>query len=115
MPVDSLQTLAIIEVMENFLAEKRPPENIRTELDIGYKIEGQSVFIFEIRPQWDNKSVIQEHAIAKATYVKSKGNWKVFWMRANLRWYPFDPKPTVKKLADFVRLVDQDEYGCFWG
>jgi hypothetical protein len=115
MPVDLLQTLAIIEVMENFLAKRRPPEHIRPELDIGYKIEGQSVYVLEIRPQWNNKSVIREYAIAKATYVKSKAHWKVFWMRANLKWYPYDPKPTVKKLSDFVKQVDEDEYGCFWG
>ena len=48
MAIDTLQTLDIIEVMENFLARKRPPEHIRPKLDIDYKIEEQSIIIFEI-------------------------------------------------------------------
>lgn len=51
MPISSLQTLEIIEVMENFLSRIRPSENIRKQLDIGYTIHDQSIIIFEIRPQ----------------------------------------------------------------
>jgi hypothetical protein len=67
MPIDSLQTLDIIEAMENFLVKKRPHVHIRPKLDIGYKIEDQSIYIFEILPKWDNPEVIQEHNIAKTT------------------------------------------------
>jgi hypothetical protein len=70
MSLHTLQTLEIIEVMENFLSGKRPPEHIRNKLDIGYKIEDQSIIIFEIRPQWDKPEVIREHAFAKTTFVK---------------------------------------------
>ena len=37
--------------MQKFIEEIRPPEVIRPQLDIGYKMEAQSVFIFELRPQ----------------------------------------------------------------
>lgn len=115
MAVDSLKTLEIIEVMENFIERRRPPVYIRPKLDIGYKIEGQSVFVLEIRPRWDKPSVIQEEPIAKTTFVKTKNHWKVFWTRQDLKWHSYSPKPTVKKLKDFVKLVDEDSYGCFWG
>ncbi|GIL22121.1 MAG: hypothetical protein BroJett042_06340 [Bacteroidota bacterium] len=115
MAVDSLKTLEIIEVMENFLEKERPPVHIRAKLDIGYKIENQSVYILEIRPQWNNPSVIREYPIAKTTYIKAKNHWKVFWMRQDLKWHSYSPKPTVKKLADFVKLVDEDAHHCFWG
>ncbi len=115
MPVDSLKTLEIIEVMENFLARSRPPVNIRHQLDIGYKIEDQSVYIVEIRPQWDNPSVIQEHAIAKTTFIKAKNHWTVFWLRQDLKWHPYSPTPTVQTLNAFVKLVDEDKHHCFWG
>lgn len=58
MAVDNLQVLDIIEVMEAFLARKRPPEHIRQQLDMGYKIDGQSIIIHEIRPFWDDSSNI---------------------------------------------------------
>jgi hypothetical protein len=58
-----------------FLAKRRPPPHIRPQLDIGYRISGQSVELFEIRPRWDRSDEKMEHAVAKATYVKSKEAW----------------------------------------
>lgn len=115
MAIDTLQTLEIIEVMENFLSRIRPPEHIRNQLDIGYKIEDQSIFVFEIRPQWNNPEVIREHPVAKTTFVKAKNNWKVFWMRADLKWHSYSPQPTVKRLQEFTKLVEKDELHCFFG
>lgn len=115
MAVSNLQMLTIIETMEAFLDRKRPPEHIRPQLDINYKIEDQSVIINEIRPQWNNTAIIREHGVAKATFIKSKNQWKVFWLRADLKWYPYDPKPLVKALSDFTRLVEEDKHHCFWG
>ncbi|MBV6484644.1 MAG: hypothetical protein KFKLKKLM_01154 [Flavobacteriales bacterium] len=115
MAIDTLQTLEVIEVMENFLSRKRPPEHIRNQLDIGYKIEDQSIFVFEIRPQWDKPEVILEHPFAKTTFVKAKNNWKVFWMRTDLKWHSYSPQPTVKSLQEFTKLVEEDEHHCFFG
>ncbi|MBS1558836.1 MAG: DUF3024 domain-containing protein [Bacteroidetes bacterium] len=115
MPIDTLQVVEVIEVMENFLSRVRPPENIRPELDIGYRIDGQNIFIFEIRPKWKNPEIICEYEMAKTTFVKAKNHWKVFWMRSNLKWYSYTPKPTVKTVAEFVHLVEEDKHGCFWG
>jgi hypothetical protein len=115
MTFDPLQTLEVIEAMENYLSRNRPPEEIRKKLDLGYKIEGQSVFIFEIRPQWNDPNIIHEHPFAKATFVKTINKWKVFWIRANMKWYTYTPKPTVKSVAEFAKLVEEDEHHCFGG
>ena len=115
MTIDALQTVEIIEVMENYLSRKRPPEHIRNQLDIGYKIDNQSIIVFEIRPQWNNPAVILEHPFAKTTFVKAKNNWKVFWMRADLKWHSYSPKATVKNLQEFTKLIEKDEHHCFLG
>jgi hypothetical protein len=39
MAIDALQSVEIIEAMENFVARNRPPANIRHKLDLSYKIE----------------------------------------------------------------------------
>lgn len=114
MAIDALNTLEIIEVMENFLSRIRPQENIRHKFDISYKIENQSITIFEIRPVWNNPEQKRENPVAKTTFVKSKNCWKVFWKRANLKWYAYQPA-TVNTLKEFVRLVEEDKMGCFWG
>ncbi|MDH5379713.1 MAG: hypothetical protein OEW75_02605 [Cyclobacteriaceae bacterium] len=50
MALSLLNTIEIIETMENFVEAKRPPEEVRSQIDIGYEIDGQSIYIFEIRP-----------------------------------------------------------------
>ncbi|MFA0961034.1 DUF3024 domain-containing protein [Roseivirga sp. BDSF3-8] len=112
--LDAIFTTDVIEALENFMARKRPAEEIRDQLDLDYRIEGQNVYIFEVRPQWDDKSKIMHMDVAKTTYVKSKDNWKVYWMRGNLKWYPYDPA-TADTLEQFIDMVDKDRHGCFFG
>ena len=115
MAIDIFQTLNVIEVMENFIQSIRPPENVRIQVDISYKIENQSIVLFEIRPQWRKPVDLMEHPFAKTTFVKSKSIWKVFWMRADLKWYSYPPSPTVKSLLAFTKLVTEDKHHCFFG
>lgn len=115
MAIDIFQTLNVIETMENFIERERPPENIRHELDLSYKIEEQSVIVFEIRPNWRNKAEKMESMIAKATFVKSNNKWKIFWQRADLKWHSYAPMPLVPTLSHFVKIIKEDRHGCFWG
>ncbi len=115
MPIDVLQSLEIIEVLENFIEKIRPPENIRHQVDICHKTDNQSVIIYELRPVWNKPDEMQESDIAKATFVKSSNHWKVFWKRADLKWHPYPPEPTVKTINEFVQIVAEDKHACFWG
>jgi hypothetical protein len=114
MAVSNSQVLNIIEVMETFLERTRPPEHIRPKLDIAYRIEGESIIIYTIRLFWNDASKMQHSDAAKTTFIKTKNHWKVFWLRADLKWYAYDPSPTVKALKDFVKLVEEDKHACFW-
>ena len=115
MAIDSLQTLDIIEVMENFVERRRPPVHIRPKLDIDYRIDGQSVTIVEVRPRWDNPEIYRDTPMAKTTFIKAKNQWKVFWMRADLKWHSYTPKPIVNFVEEFIKLVEEDKQHCFWG
>ena len=115
MALNDLDRRRIEIAMAAFLAKHRPPPHIRPELDIGYRLNEQSVEILEIRPQWDNPSIIREHPFAKATYVRTQNLWKVFWKRADLKWHGYDPASTVKSIDEFLAVVDADQHGCFFG
>ena len=115
MAIELLQTLEVIEAMENFIARKRPPANIRHQLDLSYKIEGQSIIVFEVRPRWNNQEEKMECNIAKTTFVKAKNHWKVFWQQSDLNWHGYTPQPNVKSPNDFVKLIEEDKCHCFWG
>jgi hypothetical protein len=115
MALDIMHSVEIIEALENWIEKNRPPEKIRSKLDFGYKIENQSVYIFEIRPRWDKPEIIQESPIAKTTYIHTKKLWKIFWMRADLKWHGYEPHLFVKSIKDFLSIVKEDKLGCFWG
>ena len=103
------------KLVVQFIEKRRPPPHIRREVDLSFRINGQSVEIFEVRPNWRDKSKAQEHSIAKATYNKSKRNWKVFWQRADLKWHSYMPNSEVDSIEDFLAVVQKDEHGCFFG
>ena len=103
------------KAVAQFIERRRPPPHIRDKLDLGFRLQGQSVEIFEVRPSWDNKDIVLEHPVAKATYNKTKRHWKVFWMRADLKWHGYQPNPAVQSIEDFLALVQEDRFGCFFG
>jgi hypothetical protein len=115
MAVNTLQIVEIIEVMENFLDRIRPPENIRTMLDITYRIEQQSVVIYERRTVLNRQEKTTENEVAKATFIEASNCWKIYWLRPDKRWYSYEPRPRVNSLKAFVELVEEDVHGCFWG
>jgi hypothetical protein len=114
MTIDIMQTMDVIEAMENFLFRKRPKEKLRDQVDIAYKIDNQSVIIYEITPRCDNPKEIMESAIAKTTSIKAKGHCNV-WLRSVLKWNIYQPKPSVKTIKQFVVMVQEDQYHCFGG
>lgn len=114
MALDVLKMIDVIEALENYIAKVRPPLEMRKELDISYKIDNQSVIIFEIRPRYDKPEVYLESPVAKTTYIHVKHHWKIFWMRADLKWHNYQPKSFVKSINEFLKIVEEDKHGCFW-
>ena len=107
---------AMVEVaVEAFVEEHRPPEKVRSQVDLSYRIVGQSVLIFELRPAFRNPESIIEEMVAKTTYVRKAKTWRVYWQRADLKWHRYEPDPEVRSLDEFLALVEEDAYACFWG
>ena len=102
-------------VARRFVERLRPPAHRRNQLDLSCRVIGQSVEIFEIRPLPNEPGSKLEEAVAKATYVKSTGKWKMYWQRADLRWHRYDPSPEVDSLEEVLQIVGSDKYACFFG
>lgn len=116
MALSELEAARVKKVVGAFIEERRPPPHVRPELDLAFRLSGQSVEIFEIRPVWRGPPGVKlEHGVAKATYVRTKGTRKVFWLRRDLRWHGYEPVPEVRSIDDFVRLVKEDRHACFFG
>ena len=101
--------------IEKFLAVLRPPAHVRNQLDFGYSIENQSVELFEIRPNWRVPEEKIKIPFAKATYVKTKKIWKIYWKRQDLKWHSYKPAPSVQFFEEFLSVISEDANACFFG
>ncbi len=115
MAVSEFEEKRIEKIMDSYLERTRPPVHIRKELDIGYRIENQNVVLFELRPAFHDPNQKIEHAIAKATYVKRAKEWRLYWMRADLKWHRYEPVSEVNDLDEFLQIIEEDAFGCFYG
>ena len=114
MSFSDFELIEIKDKMDQYINKIRPEEKMRPELDIFYKIDKQSVEIYEIRqlPGHKRQSMSQ---IAKATYIRTGKLWYIFWMRADEKWHKYEPVKEVKSIDEFIKVVEEDIYGCFWG
>ena len=60
------------QAIARFMARRRPPPKVRKAVDLGYRVEGQSIEIFEIRPDRRNPGNTIEIPFAKSTYVRTR-------------------------------------------
>ncbi len=98
-----------------WLVTHRPEEEIRKQLDLGYTIKGQDIFLEEIRPVYLKPGEIGRYPFAKIKFEKNTELWKIYWMRGNLKWYPYDPKPIVGRLEIALEEIMKDSHHCFFG
>lgn len=114
MAFNEVEIKQIDEYVGKLIERRRPPAHLRERMDIIYRVEGQSFEIFTQRPSVKEPSKKRETAIAKATFVKAKKHWKLFWMRANGKWHGYKPFPSSRSLEEILYIIDEDAYGCFW-
>lgn len=103
------------KLVAGFIEKRRPSPHLRTKIDLAFRVKGQSVEIYEVHPHYEDKNKIIEQPVAKATYNKSKGKWKIFWQRADLKWHSYGLAPEVNSIEHFLEVVDENLYGCFFG
>lgn len=116
MTLSEIELARVKKALDAFMQMRRPPPHIRPQLDLGYRISGHSVEILEIRPAWDGRShEHHESAVAKATFVRSRNLWRVFWQRRDLKWHSYQPASEVKSIDEFLSLVAEDRHACFFG
>ncbi len=95
MALSELEAARVRKALGGFVERRRPPPHIRPKLDLGFRVLGQSVELFEVRPVWRGApGEKQEQPFAKATYVRA---------------------PEVATIEEFVALVHEDRYACFFG
>ncbi len=115
MPFAEHQRAHVEAAIADFLLHRRPLKHLRSKVDLAYRIEEQSVVIYEVRPWWRDARWKIEGPVAKATYVKDSNRWTIYWHRGDLRWHRYDPQPEAVVFDEFLAVVDEDADGYFMG
>ena len=110
--------MKVITLLENNIkinVEKiRPPEEIRSQLDLGYHFEKNTLLLFEIRPNFMDESITMNIEFAKARYYKTQNIWKIYWMRGNGNWELYETS-AVNTIDKVFAIIEEDVHGCFFG
>ena len=93
----------------------RVPAKVQNQLRYKYRVEGQDVLIAEDRPRWDKPDEWLAIDFAKLKYVRKNNIWKLYWKRASGKWELYKPHSEDKDLAKLVTVINNDQYGCFFG
>jgi hypothetical protein len=98
-----------------FMERRRPPPHVRSQVDLQSRILGQSVEILDVRPDWTGAPGLMDRPVARATFVRARNVWRIFWMRQDLKWHGYEPHPEASSLEEVLDVVDRDEHCCFFG
>ena len=104
-----------IEKIVGTFCDNRVPDRARDQLKVGFRVEGQTIFVFESRPSWDDPNKWMDHDFVKISYVKSRSIWKLYWMRASGKWNLYKPHGEDKDLGKLINTINEDRNGCFFG
>jgi hypothetical protein len=95
--------------------KRRCPPYLKDKMRWAYSVKGHDVIIFEQRPWWDNTSEWSETPIAKLKFIRSADKWRLYWMRADLKWHDYPGLSSSHRLDDLVQEIDADPLACFFG
>ena len=105
-----------LKVIEGILwTRRRPPLNLRDKMREGQRVTGQAIEFFFLRPAFELPGELSESSIAKVQYVRTQNSWRIFWKRADGKWWAYKPHPEALTLADALHVINADAFGCFFG
>ena len=98
------------------LCRRRTRPDLRHELEFIYEIDGHNVSVYEVRPAWRDPSQKTKLGVARFKYVRSRNEWRLYWMRRDLKWHRYNVEEAQsKRLEPLVRVVEEDRLCAFFG
>lgn len=97
------------------MCHRRTPPHLRNEVELTYEVKGYDVTVYEIRSKWNNPKEKTRLEVARFKLVRSRNEWRLYWMRQDLKWHRYEVDGENTGLEDLVKVVDEDEYGAFFG
>ncbi len=115
MSFNDIERARNLAALKAFLERKRPPPHIRSQLDFGYAVVGQVVDMFEVRPDWQDATITRHRLFARIRFVRSSKDWRLYWMRKDLKWHAYEPSARHASLQSALDVIAADVHCCFFG
>lgn len=112
MAFTDIEYQAVKNEVAAFVEKIRPPVEIRHDIDITFRIEGQFVELCELRPPCKEiPGEIPVFPFARIDYVRRNDEWKLFWM-ADGRWELYTVTCTLREA---LAMIVTDSHDRFFG
>lgn len=109
------ERLQEVEDVLGTFCRKRPPAQIRNEIQYVYRVEARGVVLAERRPAYRADLGWTESPVAKFRFTKKWSQWALYWRDRHQRWHEYDLVPPAERLATLFAEVMRDPTGIFWG
>lgn len=86
------------------------------ELNLSYKIRGNSVTIFENREPWHHD--MKEWTslpVAQMRHDDKSGEWTLYCADRNDKWHQYPDFDRTRNIDAIIVEIDRDPKGIFWG
>lgn len=103
-----------IKKIDEFISE-RVPKHLQLEIQLTKKEYANTITVYERRPLLSDPSQWSSLEVFQVRYTDYDDRWHLYWMRVFHKWWPYVPLLPVYTIADCIREVDEDAWGCFWG
>ena len=104
-----------VERVVGDLCHRRNRPEFKDELSLDYQIKGHDVVLLERRPSWGLSGGVTDTPVAKLKFVRTSDEWRLYWMKRDLKWHGYDILPSSRDLETLVTEIDQDPHCCFFG
>jgi len=108
------QRARISELLTDY-CEATVPQRVRDKVRLSFRIEGNVIDLFEVRPRFRVPRQWQEEGVARFRYVQSRRVWRLYCQYRDLRWHEYEPHFEARSFDELLTEVDQDPTGIFWG
>jgi Protein of unknown function (DUF3024) len=115
MPIPEIQIRAALAKAGALIEKRRPKPEIRHLVDMKAELKKQELVLYEVRPRYDDGSKTHANPVAKAKWIDAQGRWRLYWMRADLKWHLYEPGQHLEDISSIIDEIDRDPFGCFWG
>lgn len=114
MAFTAIELARVKKVVGGFCEGRAWPE-IRDGLRLGYSVVRHGVQVFEVRAHWREPGREMHTPVAKLRFVRSAGEWRLFWSRQDLKRHAYWPCASSRRLEELIEVVGRDEFGCSFG